>query len=264
MLNQITPVVSSYNEEPNLARTLDKLTWAKDIVLIDSASTDATLAIARRYRNVRVFQTPDLTLAGKWNFALAGTGIATDWILALDADYVVTDGLIEELSRLAPPPDVVAYRVNFTYCIYGRPLRHSIYPPDYKLLRRRGLSFVQDGHTQRTAFTGSARALNGYILHDDRKSLSRWLWSQDRYQAAEARKLLGRRIAELDLSDRIRRQAVFGPFLVFLHILFVKGLLWEGRAGLYYAFQRMAAELILALNLLDAELGPEGSAADRP
>ncbi|HZL59309.1 MAG TPA: glycosyltransferase family 2 protein [Stellaceae bacterium] len=254
MLDRITPIVSTYNEAPNLARTLDKLAWAKDVVLVDSASTDETLAIARRYPNVRIFQTPDPTLAGKWNFALTGTGIATDWILALDADYVVTDGLIAELRGLAPPPDLAAYRVNFVYCVHGRPLRSSIYPPDCKLLRRPGLSFVQDGHTQRAVFAGPVRALQGHILHDDRKSLSRWLWSQDRYQAAEARKLLARRVAELDVSDRIRRQAVFGPFLVFLHILFVKGLIWDGRAGLYYAFQRMAAEIILALNLLDEEL----------
>jgi glycosyltransferase involved in cell wall biosynthesis len=254
MLDQITPIVSAYNEAPNIGRALEKLAWAKDVVVIDSGSTDDTVAIARHYPNVRVVQTPDPTLAGKWNFALLETGITTDWILALDSDYIMTDGLIREIQGLSPPADVVAYRINFTYCIYGKPLRGSIYPPDYKLLRRRGLSFIQDGHTQRAAIAGRRLALHGCINHDDRKSLSRWLWSQDRYMAAEANKILSKSTGDLGLANRIRRMNFLAPFAVLFLCLFIKGLLLDGRAGVYYAFQRMVAELILSLNLLDTDL----------
>lgn len=254
MLDKITPILLSYNEAPNIARSLEKLRWAREVVLVDSLSTDRTLEIARRFPNVRVFERRFTGLADQWNFAISETGIGTEWIFTLAPDCLVTDELVQELATQVPSPDVVAYKVNFTYCIYGRPLRGSVYPADYKVFRLAGLSFVQDGHTERAVCHGRKLDLRGHVLHDDHKPLSRWLWSQDRYEAEEARKLIGAVPAELDITDRIRRHKFFAPFLVLLYCLFAKRLILEGKAGMYYAFQRMTAELILSLNLLDAEL----------
>ena len=62
-LAEITPVILTRDEEPNLERTLAQLAWAGDVVVVDSFSTDATVAIARRFANVRVFQRTIDTLA---------------------------------------------------------------------------------------------------------------------------------------------------------------------------------------------------------
>ena len=91
MLNQITPLILTFNEAPNLGRTLDRLSWAKDIVIVDSMSTDDTRAIALRYPAVRVFERAFTTHAEQWNFGLQHTGIKTEWVLALDADFVMSD-----------------------------------------------------------------------------------------------------------------------------------------------------------------------------
>ena len=56
MLEHITPVVLTYNEEENVGRTLRRLSWASDIVVLDSFSSDNTVAIARNCPQVRVFQ----------------------------------------------------------------------------------------------------------------------------------------------------------------------------------------------------------------
>ncbi|WP_216092565.1 glycosyltransferase [Candidatus Marithrix sp. Canyon 246] len=56
MLEQITPILLTYNEQPNIERTLTKLSWAKDIVIVDSFSTDDTLNIIQQFKQVRLFQ----------------------------------------------------------------------------------------------------------------------------------------------------------------------------------------------------------------
>jgi glycosyltransferase involved in cell wall biosynthesis len=104
MLNQITPLILTYNEAPNLGRTLDRLAWARDIVIVDSLSTDDTRAIAARYPSVRVFDRAFTSHAEQWNFGLEQTGIKTDWVLALDADFVLTEDVIREIGALSPPP----------------------------------------------------------------------------------------------------------------------------------------------------------------
>src|SRR6185312_10191519 len=135
MLDQITPLILTYNEAPNIARCLAGLSWAKDIVVLDSFSDDETVQIARSVANVRVVQRPFDTHRNQWEFGLRKTGITTPWVLALDADYVVTDELSAELENLQPDPDTAGYRAKFIYCINGRKLRSGIYPPVTVLYR---------------------------------------------------------------------------------------------------------------------------------
>src|SRR4029079_8546941 len=98
MLGIITPLILTYNEAPNIGRTLERLSWARDIVVVDSFSDDETLDIARSFSNVRVYQRRFDGHEQQWNFGLQETGIETDWVLALDADYVLTDELVNELQ----------------------------------------------------------------------------------------------------------------------------------------------------------------------
>ena len=100
MLADITPVLLTQNEAENIGRTLSRLTWAKDIVIVDSGSTDETLDIVRAFPQVRVFQRPFDSHAGQWQFATRDTEIRTQWVLRLDADYDVSDALIAEMSKL--------------------------------------------------------------------------------------------------------------------------------------------------------------------
>ena len=92
------------------------------------------------------------------------------------------------------------------------------------------------------------------IFHDDRKPLARWLSSQLKYASIEAVHLLGAQPSDLSFADRIRRRGWLAPFLVVAHVLFVKRTLLDGRAGWFYAFQRLSAEVLLALELLDRRL----------
>lgn len=246
-----TALVLTFNEEPNIARTLGRLTSFTDVVVVDSNSTDRTREIAAGFTNVRIVQRRFTTHAEQWNFGLQQTGIDTEWVLALDADFVLTDEAVREVTSLSPPADVAGYRAAFTYCIDGRPLRSGVYPPVTVLYRRAGAHYEQDGHTQRVRIDGNVVPLAARILHDDRKPLSHWIASQVRYMKLEADKLASAPPSSLAAVDRVRQLIVLAPPLVFLRCLFVGGGILDGWPGLFYALQRATAEVILSLSLIE-------------
>ena len=257
MLDQITPVILTYNEAPNIGRTLARLAWARDIVVVDSFSDDETLAIVNRTPQVRVFQREFDCHKNQWNFAVKETGVTSSWVLALDADYVLTPGLVEELGKLEPDRETAGYRARFVYCVSGRPLRGSAYPPVTVLYDRETASYDQDGHTQRVMVEGEVLDLRAPILHDDRKSLEHWLRSQARYMKLEGNKLAAADWRDLGWADRLRKMRIIAPFAILFYCLFVRGAILDGRAGIYYALQRLLSESILSLYLIEASFGVE-------
>jgi glycosyltransferase involved in cell wall biosynthesis len=254
MLEQITPLILTYNEAPNIGRTLERLRWARDIVVVDSFSDDETLEIVSQFSNTRVFQRVFDDFASQWQFGLKETWISNEWVLALDADFVLTDELVEELSSLRPVNGMAGYRVPLTYCIHGKPLRSSLLPPLTVLYRRGRASCSPDGHTHRVNIDGEVGMLRSSILHDDRKPLSRWLSTQSAHTVLEGQKLLASNPRKLNLADRIRRLRVLAPGAILLYCLVYKVGISDGWPGFYYAFQRTLAEIMLSLYLIEADL----------
>jgi glycosyltransferase involved in cell wall biosynthesis len=252
MLNQITPVVLTYNEAANIDRTLQGLTWANSIVIIDSYSDDATLEIITKYPQVKLFQRRFDTHAQQWNYGLAR--VETEWVLSLDADYGVSSELVQELTQLEPHATIDSYWIGFKFCIFGKPLPDAILPPREALFRRNKATYINDGHTQLLQSTGRSEPLQSPINHDDRKSLGRWLWAQDRYATLEVQKLMNGQTAALGLNDRIRQAKVIAPFAVLIYCLILKKGILSGWHGWFYAFQRMIAEMILSARLIEASL----------
>ena len=92
----VTPVILTYNEEPNLGATLTSLTWASRIVVVDSGSSDRTAEIARSFPNVAWFVREFDSHSAQWSFAVHGTSVDTRYLLALDADMVDSKGWSRE------------------------------------------------------------------------------------------------------------------------------------------------------------------------
>jgi glycosyltransferase involved in cell wall biosynthesis len=248
-LADITPLVLTWNEAPNLARCLEPLAAFPRVLVLDSHSTDDTEAIARSFPNVIFQQRVFDDHTAQWNHGVALAD--SPWVLALDADYVLDSGFVPELASLAPAPEVVAYHARFRYCIAGHPLRATLYPPRAVLFRKDTCTYRQDGHTQLLDIRGTASLIESLINHDDRKSLTRWIQSQDRYALLEAAKLASASAASLSLQDKIRRSMALAPLATLIYCLFAKGLIFDGWRGWFYTLQRVLAEIILALHLLD-------------
>jgi glycosyltransferase involved in cell wall biosynthesis len=252
MLKNITPLIITYNEDPNIKRTLVQLTWATRIIVVDSFSTDNTLDILKAYPQVEIFKRQFDTFANQCNYGLEK--IDSEWVLSIDADYLVTDVLISEIQSLSKKTLADGYFANFKYCIFGKPLRGTLLPPREVLFRKYQGHYINDGHAHKVIINGKSEQLNSFIYHDDRKSLTRWLQAQDRYMVIEAKKLKETPAKELSFGDRLRKQKIIAPFIILFYCLVLKGGIWDGWQGWYYAFQRMLAEIVLAIRLIEREI----------
>jgi glycosyltransferase involved in cell wall biosynthesis len=250
-LDEITPLILTYNEEANLERTLKQLRWAKEIIVLDSGSTDATVSIAAQFANVSLRTRPFDNHTAQWNFGVQQ--VKSPWALTLDADYVCPDDLQRELRDLSP--QCSAYQASFRYCIQGRPLRGTLYPLRAVLFRPSRFQYRPDGHTQLLHVTEPVGVLKTVLLHDDRKPLYRWLAAQNKYADLEVAKLQSAASGALDWKDRLRRGILWMPLLTTLYCLVYKGLVLDGWPGIFYTFQRVYAEMLLSMKLLAAKLG---------
>ena len=248
----LTALLLTYNEEANIERTLASLQWVPNIFVIDSGSTDLTLEILASDPKVTTVHRPFDSFADQCNFGL--DLIKSEWVLSLDADYVVTPALAEEICacfHALGPLLFAGFAIPFRYCIAGKPLRGTLLPPRICLYRTAGARYRNDGHGHRVDVPGKLGRLRHPILHDDRKPLERWLASQLRYLTIESRKLQTTPLSQLSIADRLRLKTPLAPLAALVLCLFVNGGILDGWQGWTYAFQRCYAEILLKLMLLE-------------
>lgn len=122
--HRLSALVTTFNEADSLADCLRSLEWCDEIVVVDSYSTDDTVAIARGFDRVRVLQRPYYGAASQKNWAIGR--LRFDWVLILDADERVTPELRSEIEEILaqkdPPPSHAIPRRTY---MLGRPLRYS-------------------------------------------------------------------------------------------------------------------------------------------
>ncbi len=141
---RVSGVITSFNEEHNIAECIESLDWCDEIILVDSFSTDRTPEIARNYDKVRFFQRRYYGAGAQKNWALQH--VNNDWIFLLDSDERCTPALrseIEEILHGDSPND--AYMVNRDVYILGKRIRFSGWQHDrVARLFRRGTAYYEN------------------------------------------------------------------------------------------------------------------------
>jgi glycosyltransferase involved in cell wall biosynthesis len=164
LVDDITPLLITYLWVPEYRANPAKLTWARQLLVVNSGSTDGTLDVLGRDARIEVRHRPFDSFADQCNFGLSH--VRTEWVLSLDADYELSDELIAELRRLNPSKEQAGFSVGFVYRIYGRPLRGTLYPPRLVLYRVRDGRYENEGHGHRVR-------LSGIVGPPERRHLSR-------------------------------------------------------------------------------------------
>src|SRR5258708_3227400 len=125
---KITATVITFNEEHNIAAALESLSWADEIVVVDSESTDRTVEIARQVTD-RIFVRPWPGYSAQKNFA--ADQAANHWIFSLDADERVSPELTDEIKqlRLSASSAPAAFEMPRLTFYLGRWIKHSGWHP---------------------------------------------------------------------------------------------------------------------------------------
>jgi glycosyltransferase involved in cell wall biosynthesis len=252
----VTPVILTLNEEPNIGRTLRTLTWADEVVVVDSGSSDATEQIVRDFANARWMTRPFDTHGRQWAFAVGSAATRRPYVLALDADYQVPPPFVEELAERFVSGNYAGGIAGFKYSMSGRELAGSVYPPKIVIFRPEAAKIDQPGHSQEIQVDGPLYRFNAKLIHDDRKSLSRFVSSQMEYSRLEAARLS--RNGDRRWQDRVRRLGLM-PLVAGIGAYVKSGGPLKGSASLRYAYERALFECLLALRILEHDDRPDQS-----
>jgi glycosyltransferase involved in cell wall biosynthesis len=205
---KISASIIVYNEEQHIAALCETLSWADEIVIVDSHSTDRTVEIARRYTD-KVFQHEFKGYKDKHEFADSKT--TGDWIFWIDADERVTDELRDSIAGLRQRdaqalPD--GFRISRKTFYLGKFIQHCGWYPDLKMrLYRKNASFWGGIAPHETArVNGAVETLHGELLHYTKNSLSEHHRVMDSYTS----------LAAEHLSTKHKR---IGGFSLFIHMI---------------------------------------------
>lgn len=246
--SQVTPLILTFNEEPNLRRTLSALSWANEVVILDSGSTDATIEIAKSFSNVRVVERPFDAHGRQWEFGVRNTGIVSEYVLALDADMELSADFVMELDRRFLPGAFAGGVVRFQMIYEKRTLAGGIYPAQLRVFRRDAVLVTQRGHTQVFQTGGKTYSFKARIRHEDRKPFSRWIVAQLKYADLEFKRI--DHSVHSSWRDRLRQVGLMPIVVGTLSYVRAGGPL-RGRASLRYALERTVFECLLALQLIE-------------
>jgi glycosyltransferase involved in cell wall biosynthesis len=197
----VTATLITFNEAANIQAALESLSWADEIIVVDSESTDDTVAIARKFTE-HVIVRPWPGYVAQKNFAAEHA--SHDWIFSLDADERVTPELAKEIKTIvAGGAKAAGFRVPRVTFHLGRWMRSTDWYPDYQLRlydRRRARWAGRHVHESVTA-DGAVEALRGELQHYAYRDLAHHFQTMDRYTTLAARQMFeeGRRAGFFDL-----------------------------------------------------------------
>ena len=191
----LTVVILTKNEARHIMRAIGSVSKiAKRIVVVDSGSTDDTIAIAEAH-GAEVLSHPFVTQAKQFNWALGQLGADTDWVLRLDADEVVSLDLAREIeARLDALPDTVAaVSIKRRIAFLGQPIRWGgVFPIHVVRLFRFGQAKSEDRWMDEHIIADGRIIddFDGEILDDNQNSLSWWIDKHNTYASREVIELL--------------------------------------------------------------------------
>lgn len=225
-MSRITVITLTLNEAHNIRPCLESVRWADEILVIDSGSTDDTIARARAFTE-HIYEISWQGYGAARNFAIEkATG---DWILWLDADERVTPELAGEIQHVLQedPPGIDGFSIARRAYFLGRWIRHSgWYPGRVTRLFRRGKgTFSESRVHEQLRLEGTVVQTKHDLLHLTDPDLAHYMQKFNTYTTLAAQDMAGagRKTGLMDMTVR--------PAFQFLKMYVLRLGLLDGREG---------------------------------
>ncbi len=247
----ISVVIVAYNEEKNIRRCLDSVKWADEVIVVDTESTDKTVAIAKKL-GTKVFSHPyPRYVEPVRNFSI--TKAKGNWLLILDADEEIPASLAKTLKKLADKPQGISFfRLPRKNIIFGKWIKYSRWWPDWNIrFFRKGAVEWSDKIHSIPLTRGEGKDLEAKesqaIVHYHYQSISQYLERVNRYTDVQLEELVDSNY-KFQWPDLIKK-----PTSEFLSRFFAGEGYKDGLHGLVLALLQTFSEFILYLKIWEKQ-----------
>ena len=224
----LSVIVITKNEAQHVARCLQSVAWADEIIVLDSGSDDDTVNICKRFTE-QVFVTDWPGFGPQKQRALDKA--QHDWVLSLDADEEVSDALKQEIQTAMLHADINGFEIPRLSSYCGKEIKHAGWWPDrvLRLFKRDKGHFTDDVVHERVLVAGKIQRLKSPILHEAFVDPEEVLHKINSYSSLGAQKLFSQgKNASVGL-------AIGKGFWTFIRTYFLKAALLDGAEGLMLA-----------------------------
>jgi glycosyltransferase involved in cell wall biosynthesis len=269
----ISILILTKNEERDLPGALDSVSWSDDIHVFDSLSTDNTVSIARQ-GGATVHQRPFDDYATHRNAALTTIPFKHPWVFLLDADERPTADLSREMQQLtlAAPSEISGFRLRRRDFLFGTWLKHAQISSYYIRLVRPERSHYTRAINEVLEVEGPIADLSHPLDHFPfSKGIAHWVTKHNLYSTMEAELIHKQQglqnpslMAALRDPDfhtrRLHQKAIFyrlpaRPLIKWLYMVFLRGAILDGHAGLAYATLQSFYEYLIVLKTKEHQRG---------
>lgn len=225
----LSVVIIAKNEEVNIRRCLESVRWAEEIIVLDSGSSDKTVAIAKEYTD-HVYCTDWQGYGVQKQRAL--TYASSDWVLNLDADESVDEELKQAILSAIMQGHADAYRIPICMNFYGKALRFSSSPKRHiRLFKLKGARYSHDIVHEKVILPPGAKIgkIKAAIGHHSFRDVSHALYKINRYSSYSAK-------IKIDKKEQTSFSAtLISASWMFFRCYFLQRGFLEGRVGFLFA-----------------------------
>lgn len=185
---ELVAIILTYNEASHIQGCIESLSFADDVLVYDSFSTDHTVTLAQE-KGARVLQRAFDDYAGQRNAALESVADAAEWVLFIDADERVTPELAQEIRTVIQQPDYAAWRIpRHNYLFKHLTLGAGWYPDYQTRLLRVGKAHYDPTRKvhELVVLDGLEGTLTEHLVHYNYRSIAQFHKKQRQYVAYDA------------------------------------------------------------------------------
>ncbi len=226
-MHKLSVIVITYNEEINIKECLESVSWADEIIVVDSKSVDKTAEIAKDFtHNITIVD--NIPYGEKRNIGIDKA--SGEWILWIDADERVTPELKDEIVRtISDSNSQKAYYINRKSFFITKFIKHCGWHPDFTLRlfkKSTGIKFNSLLVHEKPVYDGSSGKLKNNLIHYTDRSFEQYFKKMNNYTTLSARGLFikGRKAGFWDI--------IFRPVFTFYKMYFFKLGILDGFMGL--------------------------------
>lgn len=242
----LSVIIITKNESEHITRCLKSVSWADEIIILDSGSTDNTVSLCQKF-TPHVYETDWPGFGPQKQRTLdKATG---NWVLSIDADEKISEELKAEIQQAMQQTNIQGFNIPRLSSYCGKQIKHGGWWPDYvlRLFQRSAGHFTDDLVHERAIVKGSLQNLKNPILHEAFINPDEVLHKVNSYSTLGAKKLFNKG------KSTSLGSAILKGFWSFFKTYILKASFLDGTHGLMLAISNAEGTYYKYIKLLDLQ-----------